>query len=65
MFIRQASSLLDLSAARQADRLIRNCGVCALEMARHAVRASREDNRTEFWTRVLKQVELRSGHRPW
>ena len=65
MLIRRALFSLDPSAARQADRLIQNCGVCALEMARHAVRAAREDNRTDFWTRVLTQVEFRSGYRPW
>lgn len=63
--LRLASLILDFAAAREADRLIRNSGRGALEMARHAVRASREGSRTEFWTRVLTQVEHRSGWRPW
>ena len=65
MLLRRASLMLDFRAARQAKRLIQNCDVCALEMARHAVRAARESRRTDFWTRVLVQVEFRSGYRPW
>lgn len=65
MFVRRVSSILDLTAAREADRLIRSCGIGALQMARHAVRAAHEGNRNGFWTRVLAQVELRSSYRPW
>lgn len=65
MLLRLALSAFDLSAAQEADRLIRNCGAGALEMARHAVRASGERSRAEFWTRVLAQVERRSIYRPW
>lgn len=65
MLTRWVLTILDRSAARQADRLIKTCGVSALEMARHAVRAAREDNRSDFWTRVLAQIEIRSGYRPW
>lgn len=65
MLIRLASLILDFSTAQEADRLIRNRGHGALATARHAVRAADEGSRTWFWTRVLAQVEVRPGCRPW
>lgn len=65
MLFRVVAMVSDFAAAREADRLVRNCGTRALDMARHAVRASGEGSRSGYWTRVLAQVERRSGHRPW
>ena len=58
-------SMLNRSAVRGADRLIAVHGTNALFMARHAVKAARERERSDYWSRVLAEVELRSAYRPW
>ena len=58
-------SMLNRSAVLGADRLIAVHGVNALFMARHAVKAARERERSDYWSRVLAEVELRSAYRPW
>ena len=63
MLFRRASPSLSPTVAQQADRFIKTSGVCALEIARHAAQASQGGDRCEFWTRVLAQVEFRSGCR--
>ena len=65
MLVRHLWLIFDFAAAREAARLIRNRGHGALDLARHAVRASGESGRKGFWTRVLVQVEARSNYRPW
>ena len=57
--------LLDPYAQRGADRMIKINGANALFVARRAVESAREKNRTNYWTRILSEVESRSGYRPW
>ncbi len=57
--------MVDPYAQRGADRMIQINGLMALFMARRAVKSARERNRTNYWTRVLSEVEFRSGYRPW
>ena len=47
------------------DRLFRLHGCYALFVVRRAVLAAREGTSTGHWTRVLTQVEMRVGYRPW
>ena len=65
MLRRFLAFFLGKTAARDAERLIRSHGSGALSMARHAVQASRESSRSDYWTRVLREVENRSKYRPW
>ena len=58
-------SILNRSAVLGADRLINVHGTHALFMARHAVKAARERGRSDYWSRVLAEVECRSAYRPW
>jgi len=57
--------LFDRKTAQSADRLILNHASGALDMARHAVRAAGETQRSGSWTRVLAEVELRTRYRPF
>ena len=52
-------------ARRGADRMIKTNGVNALFAARRAVESARERSRTNYWTRLLAEVESRSSYRPW
>ena len=65
MFRRSLTWVLARAIADDAYRLFRSHGVDALFMARHAVLAAREQDRKGHWSRVLAEVEIRSGHRPW
>ena len=65
MFRRSLTWVLARAISDDVHRLFRDHGVDALFMARHAVMAARERDRTGHWSRVLAQVEIRSGQRPW
>ncbi len=56
---------MDPYAYRGASRMIGVNGIGAVFAARRAVESARERNRSNYWTRVLTEVELRSGYRPW
>lgn len=58
-------STFNRSAVLGANRLINVHGTNALFMARHAVKAARERGRSDYWSRVLAEVEYRSTYRPW
>ncbi len=56
---------MDPYAYRGDSRMIGVNGIGAVFAARRAVESARERNRSNYWTRVLTEVELRSGYRPW
>ena len=65
MLRRLAAVLLDRDAVQDADRLVLAHRTGALDVARHAVKAAAERSRRGHRTRVLVEVERRSGCRPW
>lgn len=65
MFRRFPVWVLARAVSDDAYRLFRSHGVEALFVARHAVLAARERDRTCHWSRVLARIESRSGQRPW
>ena len=56
---------MDPYAFRGASRMIRINGSGAVFAARRAVESARERDRSNYWTRVLAEVEFRSDYRPW
>ena len=65
MFRRSLTWILARSVTEDTHRLLRGFRFDALFVARHAVLAAREYDRKSHWTRVLTEVEIRSGYRPW
>ena len=56
---------MDPYAFRGADRMIQINGINAIFAARRAVESARERARSNYWTRILTEVEFRSDYRPW
>lgn len=65
MYRRFVGYLFRRHVVRDANRLILAHGPDALGTARHARVAAAENGRRGHWTRVLAEVECRSGYRPW
>ena len=56
---------MDPYAFPGADRMIQINGIKAIFAARRAVESARERARSNYWTRILTEVEFRSDYRPW